>query len=319
MEAAMAEADADYIELNEALLNQFAGPSEQEVAENAERLEERYLKDYESAFAAYREIHKVEESDLRLIPEARFAWMKRQLTIEQYDGVLCSDDPVAELWPPPDLAIKGAQRHPLLTSQFRACPLERRRQMIIAGRILAPDDRDELNPFNRWHIMLRRKALAARREQQAQKRTAASVSEEPAVHETPDNDFVVLGARCQDPRSQFGGDALTPAVGSEPTQMQSLDLNEQRSDSIPFDPAHPGDNAAEARIRRFLKNLMTQDPKNNARRTKSELQNECQDQCSKIPTRAFERIWSACISETGAVAYMKSGPRGAMNAPSQPK
>jgi hypothetical protein len=294
MDATMAEADADYIELNEALLNQLAGPSEQEVAENEERLE-RPLKDYETAIAAFREIHKVEQSDLRPIPEARFAWMRRELTIEQYDGALCNGDLLAELWPPPDLAMKGAQRNPLLTSQWRACTLDRRR-MIIAGMILA-SERDELGPFNRWHIMLRRKALAAWREQLAQKRTAASVSEAPAVHEMP----------------------ATPALGSESPQMQSLNTNEQRPDSIALDPAHPGDNPAEACTRRVLKNLMKQDPKNNARRTKPELQGECQKQCGEIPTRAFERIWSACISETGAVAYKKSGPRGAMNAPSQPK
>jgi hypothetical protein len=83
--------------------------------------------------------------------------------------------------------------------------------------------------------------------------------------------------------------------------------------------AHPGDNPAEACTREFLTRLMRLDPENKARQRKADLKDKCQKQCGEIPIRSFERIWPACIDETGASAYKKTGPRGEMTAPRRSK
>jgi hypothetical protein len=65
--------------------------------------------------------------------------------------------------------------------------------------------------------------------------------------------------------------------------------------------------------RALVKAIMLQDPHNKARWTKKRLKKHVEKVCgSKVANRTFEQIRAACIEETGAVAYKKTGPRGEM-------
>jgi hypothetical protein len=87
----------------------------------------------------------------------------------------------------------------------------------------------------------------------------------------------------------------------------------------PIGSTHPGDNSAKACTRKFPVDLMRADPSNKAQHSKAELKAECRGQCGEISDRAFDQIWAACIDETGAAAYKKSGPRGPHQARRQSK
>ena len=115
-------------------------------------------------------------------------------------------------------------------------------------------------------------------------------------------------------------DIQVPVAEARPWWEQMFASPVQRPDivGVPVGIAHPGDTPAEACTRKFLMELMTRDPNNEARRFKAELKSQCRTRC-KMADRAFDQIWAACIRETGAVAYKKSGPRGEMKSPRQRK
>jgi hypothetical protein len=80
--------------------------------------------------------------------------------------------------------------------------------------------------------------------------------------------------------------------------------------ALPFDigSSHPGDSKAQADTRAFLRQWMTKHP-NGTPKTKPEYRIECQDQFG-ISSREFDRIWREEVSDTGATAFRKRGPRG---------
>jgi hypothetical protein len=217
--------------------------------------------------------------------------LKQELAIELLDLALCDGDLRPWVWPPPDRAITGAHEERLLSLQWRVYALEHRRQMIRAGTILAPLHGDVLQPYDRWLIVLETEEYAAWRQQLVRKWTPISVSEVPA---TADH------AVAEPVRREH----------AEPFDKGMPD-REQRPKSVntSASSAHPGDSPAEASTRASLANLMREDPKNNKRRIKDEVKEECQKEWG-VSNRAFNIIWATCIQETGAVAYKKRGPRG---------
>ena len=69
----------------------------------------------------------------------------------------------------------------------------------------------------------------------------------------------------------------------------------------------PGDSAADAACRQFLIDLMLDNPRGIAGKSKEDFLNECKFKFG-ISKRSFDRIWAFCIGRTDARAFGKRGP-----------